>query len=233
MAFDQSYISINTPVEALPIEPGTIMEVLNLENKTIFVGSVEWIKDTTMQITDSSGAFLPPIEYNSPIKLRFFYSSQAITLSGKIFGTSESFWRVGALKLIQAEERRQHFRQYTTLEGQVMCVNSLFGVDNGNNEQKAGTFDCRIVDLSSTGARIRTKGVYEKDDMLFVVGIRISPYEPALTVTAIVRRVIEKDGAREYGCEFFGLNKQEQESITRLILDIQRKALRTRRAEQE
>lgn len=232
MAFNKDYISINTPVKALPIAPGTIMEILNLENKTIFVGSVEWIKDSMVQITDSSGGFLPPIEYNSPIKLRFFSGSQALTLSGVIRGTSENFWRVDELKLLQAEERRQHFRQYTTLEGQVMCVNSLFGVKNGNDEQKMGTFNCRVVDLSTTGARIRTDGIYEKGDMLFMVDIRVSPYEPALTVTSIVRRVIENNGAKEYGCEFYGLSTEEQEAITRLVLDIQRKELRTRRAGQ-
>ena len=233
MAFHKDLIiTENTPVKALPIEAGTIMEMLNMENKTIFVGSVEWIKDATVQVTDSSGAYLPPAEYNSPVKLRFFYGSQAITLSGVIRGTSLTFWRVDELTLLQAEERRQHFRQYTTLEGQVMCVNSLFGVDNGNEESKHGTFNCRVVDLSTTGARIRTDGAYEKGDMLFMVDVRISPYEPALTVTSIVRRVIEVDGVKEYGCEFYGLSNEEHEAITRLVLDIQRKALRMRRANQ-
>lgn len=227
MAFNKG----STPTEnTLPIEPGTIMEMLSMDNKTIFVGSVEWYKGTAIQVTDSSGAFLPPAEYNSKVKMRFFAGSQALTLSGIIRGTAENFWRLEEIKLLQTEERRQHFRQYTTLQGQVMCVNSLFGVENGNAEEKMGTFNCRVVDLSTTGARIRTDGAYEKGDMLFMLDVRVSPYEPALTVTCTVRRVIEVDGVKEYGCEFYGLSTEEQEFITRLVLDIQRKELRTRRA---
>jgi len=230
MAFRQNSISITTPIKDLPIQPGTIMEALSTQNQTIFVGSVEWIKDNSLQITDSSGANVPPATYNSTVKLRFFCGAQVLTLSAVVQGASNVFWRLGELKLIQAEERRQHFRQYTTLQGQVMCVNSLFGVKNNNDEAKIGTFNCRVVDLSTTGARISTDGVYEKGDMLFMVDIRFSPYEPALTVTSIVRRVIETDDGREYGCEFYGLSNEEHEAITRLVLDIQRKDLRSRRA---
>lgn len=228
----QNSISINTPVKDLPIQPGTVIEILTMQNKTIFVGSVEWFKEGILQITDSSGASIPPAEYNASVKLRFFSGPQVLTLSGAVQGTSKSFWRLGQLKLLQADERRQHFRQYTTLQGQVMCVNSLFGVETGNEEAKAGTFNCRVVDLSTTGARISTDAIYEKGDMLFMVDVRFSPYEPALTVTSIVRRVIEADDGREYGCEFYGLSSEEQEAITRLVLDIQRKDLRMRRANQ-
>ena len=87
-----------------------------------------------------------------------------------------------------------------------------------------------MVDLSTTGARIRTEGNFEKDDMLFLVDVRISRFEPAFTATCIVRRVIDGKEGREYGCEFYGMSADEQEFITRLVLEIQRKDLRTRRA---
>ena len=219
------------PGVEVTITAGMVLEILTMENELIFVGSVEKIKDSMIQIEDNSGAVLPQIDYNSTVKLRGLSKSQPLTMSGVIRGTSRDFWRIDNLKLLQTEERRQNFRQNTTLEGQVMCVNSVFGVDN-NNEQKSGTFICRVVDLSSTGVRLRTDGTFEKGDMLFLVDVRISLQEPALNATSIVRRVIENDGVREYGCEFYGLSETEHEDIARVVLSIQRRELRARRAKQ-
>lgn len=230
MPYEERRVNVNTPVKSLPIMPGTIMEMLTLENKMVFVGSVEWFKETTIQIIDSSGGYIPPMEYNTTVKLRFFSGPQVITLSGVVRGTTENFWRLDDLKILQTEERRQHFRQYTTLTGKVMCVNALFGKDTGSDNCKSGTFNCRVVDLSTTGARIRAEAKYEKDDMLFLVDVRISAYEPAFTATCIVRRVIQGEEGPEYGCEFYGMSPDEHEFITRLVLDIQRKDLRMRRA---
>ena len=214
------------------ITEGMVLEVLSMENEVFFVATVEKIKDSMIQIEDNSGAVMPKIEYNSMIKLRGLSKSTPLTMSGLIRGTSKDFWRIDSLKLLQTEERRQNFRQNTTLEGQVMCVNSVFGVENPNNDQKAGTFNCKVVDLSSTGVRLRTDGYFEKGDMLFLVDVRISQQEPALTATSIVRRVIENDGVREYGCEFYGLSDLEHEAIARVVLSIQRRELRARRAKQ-
>ena len=215
------------------IAPGSVVEVMSMTNKNIFVGTVEWVKGNTIQITDSSGNVLPCAEYNSKVKLRAVSNAQFLTLSGVVHGTSKNYWRLDDLQLLQTEERRQHYRQNTTLTGQVMCVNSLFGVTNNNDDEKAGTFSCHVVDLSTTGVRIRTDGTFEKGDMLFLVDIEVSPYEPALTVTAIVRRVINNDEGTEYGCEFYGLSESESEAISRIVLDIQRKELRSRRANQD
>ena len=65
MPYEERRVNVNTPVKSLPIEPGTIMEMLTLDNKMIFVGSVEWFKETTVQIIDSSGGYIPPQEYNT------------------------------------------------------------------------------------------------------------------------------------------------------------------------
>lgn len=212
------------------IAPGSVVEVMAMSNESIFVGTVEWVKGNSIQITDSSGNVLPYIEYNSKVKFRAVSNALFLTVSGVVHGTSKTYWRLDDLQLLQTEERRQHYRQTTSLQGQVMCVNSLFGVENNNDAEKSGTFSCRVVDLSTTGIRIRTDGKYEKGDMLFLVDIRISPYEPAMTVTAIVRRAIPNETDTDYGCEFYGLSQAESQAISRIVLDIQRKELRSRRA---
>lgn len=222
---------ITDATQATELKKGMLLEVLTPDNKLIFVGRVEKINKDSIVIYDDGGVRLPYIEYNSLVRLRGFSDFQMFTMEGLISGNTDNIWRVEELYALQKEERRQNFRQNAAIDIQVMCVNSIFGEAKPGDEKKAGTFNGRILDISSTGVRVRTEGVYEAGDWLFLIDIRISPKDPALTVTCIIRRVIvSAPGANEYGCEFYGLTTREMDDITRMVLTLQRGMLHSRRS---
>ena len=224
-------IERNNESKELPgIYPGMLLEVLITDNRLMFVGKIEWVDDKTIQIVDRDEMSVPYIAYNDRVKMRGFYKTQAVVLEGVIKGSTDRFWRIEQVRSLQPTERRDFFRQNTSLKAKVMCVNEIFGRQNSNTVSGAKPYDCEIIDISAGGAMVKTKAEFETGDWLFLMDVEIIPNEAPFTFTCLIKRIIEREGGRGYGCEFCKLENKEQERLIRGILSLQRKELQARRS---
>lgn len=210
------------------LEKGMRLEVVTLENKLIFIGIIDWMKQDTLQIVDVAGADVPSIPYNSMVKLRGFYHSKAISLEGQVKGNTRLFWHVANLKMLQISEQRGYFRQNISCEAKVMCVNEQFGVKKPGNAWKATPVACKVANISATGILIQSQENFEEGDWLRLTGLELIPGEELFTMTCVVRRLMLQERTKGYGCEFYGMEGKEQERLIKSILVLQRKERQAR-----
>lgn len=203
---------------------GMALRVLTTDNRLIFMGRIEGIQGNTIQISDDRGKKVPDIVYGTKIKLRGFYYSQAITLEGEISGSTPQFWWIEYLRSLQGAEQREFFRQNSNLDAQVMCANSIFGEKEASANEGVPV-SCRIVDLSAGGTMIAAKADFQVGDWLLLVGINMFQDSPPLTFTCIVKRVLENEKVKKFGCEFYSLTSKEREQLIQAIFVFQRNEL--------
>ena len=215
------------------LDVGMRLEVVTTENKLIFVGQIEWIKEDTIQIVDVTGVDLPYVQYNSPVKLRGFYHSRAMFLEGQIKGSSRKFWRVDRLKTLQTREQRGYFRQNISRTARVMCLNEIFGGQQVGNARKKEPVDCQVANISATGVMLLMQEEYQVGDWLWLMDLVLEPGEKPLSMTCIVQRAVAREGIREYGCEFYDLEQVDRERLIQSILDLQKKERKQRRGDRE
>lgn len=220
-------------LELPDLETGMRLEVVTPENKLIFVGRIESVKRDAIQVTDVTGEDVPYIPYNSPVKLRGFHHSRAIFMGGQIGGSSRKFWRIDRLQTLQISEQRSYFRQNISREAKVMCINELFGEQKSEDERKKALMSCHVTNISATGAMIRTREDFQEGDWLRLMDLVLVPGENAFALTCVVRRSVEDEQGRGYGCEFYELDSKEQERLIKSILVLQRKERQERQKERE
>ncbi len=210
--------------------PGMLLEVLTEDNRLLLVGKVEWGTGTEVQICDSNGMELPYIEYDTEVKLRGFTIAGPFELKGKVMGNTKEFWQIEELWSLQAPERREYFRQATSLDAQATRVTRQFQTVSAEEYlQQEEPVPCKILNLSATGVMIRGKAEFEQDDWLLLTGVNVIPGEPEFSFTCRVCWMEERGGIANYGCEFYRLTRNEQDRLIRGILDMQRKNLQARR----
>ncbi len=210
---------------------GMTLEVLTTDNKPIFIGRIADMDEGSVDIAGTSGGEVPPVLYNTGIRLRgFLPGMRPIMLSGSVCGSTEKFWRVDQLKSLYVQENRGFFRQHISVEATVMCVNAIFQPENGAvPEEKSGTEPCHLLDISGSGLRMSCRRAYDVDDWLFVMDADLWPADAPFSFTCRVRRTENAGWAYVYGCQFEGLEPREQDRLLRVILQIQRKDLQMQR----
>lgn len=216
---------------AIPkLTPGMKVEVMTLKNRLIFLGHIEQVTDKFVQIVDDSGADVPYVEYNSLVKLRGFASYRAFCLQGSIGGSTKQFWRVENLSTLQSGERRGYFRQNVNLKAALRRVHNPFEKQEVQEETEEPIVDCHISNISATGAMVESKAVFEEGDWFQLLDVKACVGERPFVFTCAVRRVTERAGAREYGCEFYELDGGEQERLIKCIMRLQRDEFKARRS---
>ena len=207
---------------------GMALRVMTLDNRLIYMGRIEGIQGSTIQISNDKGGLVPAVVYGTKIKLRGFYHYRPITLEGEITGSTDQFWWAGKLQSLQGAEQREFFRQYADMECQVMCANRVFG----HGEGPAGEgipYPCKIVDISAGGTMLSTDADFQVGDRVLLVNVKMFQDSPPLTFTCVVRRVLEEDGKKRFGCEFYSLNGKEREQLIQAIFVFQQKEMAEQR----
>lgn len=212
------------------LTPGMKVEVMTLKNRLIFLGHIEQVSDTFVQIADDLGGSVPYVEFNSLVKLRGFASSRAFCLQGSIGGSTNRFWRVENLSTLQSGERRGYFRQNVNLKAALRRMHNPFERREAPEEVKEPAVDCGISNISATGAMVESKALFEEGDWFQLLDVRVCAEEHPFVFTCAVRRVTEREGTREYGCEFYELDGGEQERLIKCIMRLQRNEFKARRS---
>lgn len=215
---------------------GMRVEVLNLANRMLFIGKVTVVKNSVIQINEENGQDVPWVEYNTRIKIRGFQQDgSTIAIGGYVCGSTDTFWRVDRLGVLQKEELRNFYRQTVDLPGTVLCVNQLLSRNVGRMDDAQGITSCTVVNLSGGGAGIRCSkdARFQTGDWLFLSVNDPLQEDERLNYTCCVRRVVEHENSFEYGCEFDGLTEAEQERVLKIVMTIQQRELRARRRNEE
>lgn len=221
-------------LQKLPkLELGMRLEVVTAENKLIFVGKIEQLEKNGIQVADVTGGDVPYIQYNTPVKLRGFYHTSAILLEGLIGGSTRKFWRIDRLRTLQAKEQRGYFRQNIDRNAKMMCLNEIFGEQRPGDEAKKAPVDCKVANISATGAMILAKETFQVGDWLWLMDLALTPGEKPFALTCVVRRAVEREKNWEYGCEFYELDSEEQERLIKSILALQHRERQERRKDRE
>ena len=229
---DQIARTIEYLEDELDIEAGLRVDVLTMQNRLLFVGRLERYRAGagTMTISDAQGNELPPVVYNSDIRLRFIRNGESVVLQGKVCGSSDRIWRVDRLERQFTKEKRVNFRQRLSTNPPAMCYR-LAEMNVAATEPAR----CEILDVSAGGLLIRCGEDYNLGDSLVVDGISIAENEGAFNFTCQIRRVGEKinNKYRDYGCQFQGVSEKEEDRLLRAIFAAQREEIRRQRARSE
>ena len=213
--------------EKVKITQGMTLQVLSTSNTLIFLGRVEQLEHGSIRISDVNGQPVPPVMYNTEIKLNgFLPGTETSVCYGFVEGSTEYFWKIGKITGKKMRDNREFFRQKIAVDAQVMCVNRIF--DAKRLVMDEGTFPCKLLDLSGGGVRMSTKANYMVGDWLFIKDAELLDGKQSFSFTCRVRRV--EDGRREntYGCEFEGLTEKEQDRLIEAVFLLQRQETRRR-----
>lgn len=213
------------------IAPDTMVEVLDLNNKLIFMGRVETCEQGVLSIREASDLEVPPVFYNDEYKLQYFQRGVASVVYGKVSGSSKNFWRIEKLRKPYASEQRIYFRQQVRLEGQLILRQTSLLDDKGKPVGSVGKLlPCEILDISAGGLLLQSKERYAEGDRLEVKELRVLPNEAPFTFICRVRRVRQSESqVIQYGCEFQDMSGKEQDRLFRAIFVVQREMIRERK----
>lgn len=200
----------------------SICEILTLENRLLLVGSLQKYDANAQNIfveLKNNDTVPRPQKVGETVKVQFHHSrnKERITVFlGKLFGCDRISWRIQLQEEIMRLETRQNFRQRVQGTAQVKRIWSA---------TLQGSFQpCELVDISLGGICFRSELKYTVKETLFFSSVKLVPHGHTYSFHCIVRR-IQPDAKNPkfnlYGCEFRGLEVQEENLLCRDIFTLQ------------
>lgn len=212
--------------ETIDLWPGMMAEVMDPDNRLIYVGRVERVHNGGVYIQEANDDTLPMVLVNKPVKVRFYREADNIVLNGKVCGSTMKMWKIDRLESTFVREKRGFFRQSISIDIEARC-----GKCPARDRPPEEYFPCQVLDISAGGMLINCAGVFEEGDYLIVDQVPLVPKAPSFAFQCQVRRAGEwKKGVSRYGCQFESLSPKEQDRLLQAIFTIQREEIRKRRA---
>ena len=208
------------PAEQFDIPTGAMMEVVDLNNRLIFIGRVESYAKGELVIQEVSGLEVPPVIYNDEYKLRCFQGC----------GSSKELWKLDRLHKQFSAEQRSYFRQQVKIACRAALIREPQPDENGQMVQpEEKPVKGELLDISAGGLLLKSKETFREGDRLMIREVRILPYLPPFSFTCQIRRARQEKYYSLYGCEFQGMTVRDQDRLFQAIFDIQRQEIRERR----
>ena len=209
----------------IPLE--AMIEVLDLNNQLLFVGRVSEYTRGIVTIREASDQEVPPVFYNTEVKLRYFYKAENLVLHGMICGSTPYVWRVDRLESQFTAQQRSAFRQRVRLSTCVAPQEKPAGKDGemvlGKQSQ------CELMDISVGGLLMKCRESFEEGQILVFPELRVMPEEEPYRLVCRVCWVKEDSRVYSYGCAFQGLSEVEQDRLLRDIFAVQRVELQEKK----
>ena len=208
----------------LGLSPGMTVEVMTAENRPVFLGRVDSIKDGAVILRDNRGNDLPQVVYNREMRLSFKHEGDTTMLRGKICGCTDEIWKLDQLESMFTRDQRSAFRQSISTSIPAKCHRR-----SRRGEPEKEGIDCHVIDVSSGGLMFSSGESYETGDRLLIRSVRLAKSMDPFNFNCQVRRVgdPEEDGVtRRYGCQFEPMSEREQDRLLRAIFTIQREEIR-------
>ena len=215
------------PKDGLPdLRTGMRVEVLTPTGVPLFTGRIRLLGSQGLEVRAEDGGFLPRAIYGQPVRLQGFQEDgEGFALDGSIGPNTPELWRSERLRVPQASQHRDSYRQHAGTEGYVSLTETFKGQKH----------PCKVLDISASGARVITKALF-KPESIFYLSVALLPGERPFSIPCLVKRVHthSKPGSSvrnlEYGCRFTGVPVREQERLVQAIFTLQRQALQARRS---
>ncbi len=215
-----------TRTQTIELRTGMVAEVMSPDNRLIFVGRIEKIRDNGVYIREANDDTLPMVLVNKPVKVRFYRETDNVVLNGKVCGSTIHMWKIDRLESTFSKEKRGFFRQSISVDIKAEC---------GKCPSKGGPpkvfFPCQVLDISAGGILIDCAEAFEDGDRLVIQNAPLIANAPTFTFRCEVRRAGEwQKGTYRYGCQFDTLSAKDQDRLLQAIFTIQREEIRKRRA---
>jgi len=212
--------------QTIELRPGMVAEVMTPENRLIYVGRVEKIRDGGVYIREANDDTLPMVLVNKPVKVRFYREADNVVLHGKVCGSTMKMWKVDRLVSTFAQEKRAFFRQSISVDIEAQC-----GKIPRKGERPERFSPCQVLDVSAGGMLISCPEVFAEGDHLMILNVPLVPSAPTFTFVCQVRRAGEwRKGVNRYGCQFMSLAPRDQDRLLQAIFALQREEIRKRKA---
>ena len=208
----------------LGLRPGMTVEVLTAENRPVFLGRVEDVRDGAVILRDNRGNDLPQVTYNREMRLSFKHDGDTTMLRGRICGSNDEIWKLDQMESMFTRDQRSSFRQSISTSIEAKCHRRR---PPRGEPEKVG-IDCHVLDVSSGGLMFSSAESYEMGERLALKGVRLSGSMEPFSFNCQVRRVgtPDEDGIARYGCQFEPMSERDQDRLLRAIFTIQREEIR-------
>jgi len=211
--------------QTIELRTGMVAEVMTPDNRLIYIGRIEKIRDGGVYIREANDDILPMVLVNKPVKVRFYRETDHVVLHGKVCGSTMKMWKIDRLVSTFAREQRAFFRQNISVDIEARC-----GRLSRKGELPEVTFPCQVLDISAGGMLLSCAEGFEEGERLMVLDIHLVPDAPPFTFFCQIRRAGEwKKGVSRYGCQFLALTPKDQDRLLRAVFTIQREEIRKRK----
>ena len=172
------------------------------------------VREDFAEIERTSDAF-PVLRGGEAVRLRGYNAKEnrGVWLEGMLspFGNHGEFWLVEGMKVTGQDGGRSSSRSYGT---------NAAGYVRPADAPETQDAPCRVSNVSTGGAAIRTAEEFSAGDVLLLsVKLRRGHAQPPLRCA--VRRVTRRDEGYEYGCQFLEDSPEAGDAIIKTVLEIQ------------
>ena len=199
------------------LEPyaGMQVEITDTDGQVLFVAKLLGVQRNSAQLSQSTEAQLDQAQEGDPleVQIRGYSDSQAaaIHIKGAITPRPDRVWLAENLEVVKKGNDRAFFRIDTNLSA------GATPMDQGEEDS------CRLLNISVGGARIGSGRDYQVGDKFLLRAQLLPDREPTVILCQVLRVIPREQGRTEYGCRFLELKEADEDKITQIIFDMQRK----------
>lgn len=217
------------------LREGQTCEVMTPKNDLIFLGKIHLTERRALvEVTQATGLPVPPVLYNTRLKLKLYFSSADIRiLEAFVCGSTRYFWRLDHLRPLHARELRENFRQQVSAEGKLRRIQRGGRTEEGGQDGGDEPRPCKLVDLSLGGANLRCKVRYAVGDWLEITDVVLSGQRPFSFTGQVCWFQENSPGELAYGFRFVDMDIREQDRLLQTIFELQRKELKSRKGSRQ
>ena len=217
------------------LKVGMRLEMLSEENQTLlYKGVISKTDDECIWVSHADGNEVPPVVYNSRVRLRGHKKGDNILmLCGTVFGSSPLFWKIGQISEFSIFNKRENYRHPVAIVTTARRLPQEPGEspaeeEPGDEYVAVGTERCAVVNISGGGVLFCCDHRFPVNANVQLGEIKLYPDHPPFVLRCKVLRANEQEGKYFHGCRFIDINTKEQERMVREIFLLQRDEIRRR-----
>lgn len=193
---------------------GMTVNIFSDSNEQLLTGRVASFTSSTMDIERLPGGLSFRIcEVGSKVSVRgCSRKMMQFSMQATVQESSRVSCKLWNLKMEQHEEHRNNFR---------LLINTPMSLYYAEDEHFQNPEECMLVDMSIGGVCVQSEFLHGEGEVLRM-RIKLEEYAPMEFVGEVVRVSEPKPGIYQYGILFAQLTKEETESLTRTLYNIQR-----------
>lgn len=202
---------------------GASCEVLKLDNRLLFAGSIRHYDDGEEELTVSirNGSETPQgIIHQTPVKLHIqtgIAMDNVLLVYGVVSRCAADFWRIALKHTFSCAERRSSFRQ---------PIRSQIAVYRGIDAESSTVTLCQTVDVSLTGLCLISPEQYVQGEQIYISSLQLRRDGPIYSFGCTVQRVQPLDsGKTSYGCSFNDITERQGDMLFHDMFLLQVKAI--------